>query len=511
VSATIDSAPHGTLVRGVPYETVMGIECHVELRTETKMFCGCRNVFGAEPNTNVCPVCLGMPGALPVPNRRAIELLVKAGLAFGSEIPAFSKFDRKNYFYPDMPKDYQISQFDAPLTQGGSVPFWLPDGTPGRCRLTRIHLEEDTGKSTHASRDGRIAGSTHSLVDFNRAGVPLMECVSDPDIRSAAEAVAYLEALKRTFVALGISDVKMEEGSLRCDVNLSLRPVGATEYGTKTEIKNMNSFRSVGRAIESEIARQVALLESGGRVVQETRGWDEAAGTTHAMRNKEQAHDYRYFPDPDLSPIEFSRADVERLRAELGDLPQTRLDRFVTEDKLSLVQATQIIDTPGLAAFYTATVARTGKPQATANFVLGDLSRLANETGIAVDASQLQPERLAEIVVAFEAGQLNSKTVKELLERFWLADVFSRDAAGEVRLSRSLPEIIAAEGLGQVSDAGFIDRLVAEVLAAHEKTASEYRAGKTKVMGFLVGQVMKQSRGKANPQLAEERLRAALG
>ncbi len=511
MSAVVDLSSGGVLVNGVPYETVMGIECHVELRTETKMFCGCRNVFGAEPNTNVCPVCLGMPGALPVPNRRAIELLVKAGLAFGSEIPAFSKFDRKNYFYPDMPKDYQISQFDTPLTQGGSVPFWLPDGTPGRCRLTRIHLEEDTGKSTHASRDGRIAGSTHSLVDFNRAGVPLMECVSEPDIRSAAEAVAYLEALKRTFVALGVSDVKMEEGSLRCDVNLSLRPVGATEYGTKTEIKNMNSFRSVGRAIESEVARQVALLERGGRVTQETRGWDEAAGTTHSMRNKEQAHDYRYFPDPDLSPIEFSRTDVERLRAELGELPQTRLDLFVGRDRLSLVQATQIIDTPGLADYYAATVALVAKPQAIANFVLGDLSRLANETGTAVHASQLLPERLAEIVVAFEAGQLNSKTVKELLERFWRADTLVEDAAGGMRVEKPLPEIIAAEGLGQVSDSGFIDSLVRDVLAANEKTVADYRAGKTKVMGFLVGQVMKQSRGKANPQLAEERLRAALG
>lgn len=511
MSAPAVAAPRALSVNGVPYETVIGIECHVELKTATKMFCGCRNVFGAEANTNVCPVCLGMPGALPVPNKRAIELLVKAGLAFGSQIPAFSKFDRKNYFYPDMPKDYQISQFDTPLTQGGDVAFWLPDGTAGHCRLTRIHLEEDTGKSTHASRDGRIAGSTHSLVDFNRAGVPLMECVSEPDIRSAAEAVAYLEALKRAFVALEISDVKMEEGSLRCDVNLSLRPVGASEYGTKTEIKNMNSFRSVARAIESEVARQVALLESGSRVVQETRGWDEAAGTTHAMRSKEEAHDYRYFPDPDLSPIEFSPAEVARLGNELGDLPQARLDRFVVRDKLSLVQATQIVDTPGLGAYYAATVALTGKPQAAVNFILGDLSRLANETGIAVDASALRPERLAEIIDAFAGGQLNSKTVKELLERFWASDATSSDAAGNVRPVKTLAQIVAAEGLGQVSDSGSIDRLVGDVLTANEKTVADYRAGKTKVMGFLVGQVMKQSRGKANPALAEERLRVALG
>ena len=485
-------------VNGVPYEAVMGIECHVELRTETKMFCGCRNRFGAEPNTNVCPVCLGLPGALPVPNRLAIELLIKAGLAFDAQVPAFSKFDRKNYFYPDMPKDYQISQYDMPLTQGGVVEFWLPDGSRGTCRLTRIHLEEDTGKSSHAgSRDGRIAGSTYSLVDFNRAGVPLMECVSEPDIRSATEAVAYLEALKRTFVALGVSDVKMEEGSLRCDVNLSLRPAGAAKYGTKTEIKNMNSFRSVARAIESEIDRQVAVLERGERVVQETRGWDEAAGTTHSMRSKEQAHDYRYFPDPDLTPIEFAQSDVARLRSGLEDLPQGRIARLVERDRLSLVQALQIVEGPGLGAYYDAAVALTQKPQATANFILGDLARLANESGTPVPESAMTPEALAELVVLVEAGTINSKTAKDLIARVW-ADGGSPRA------------LVEAEGLGQVSDGAAIDALVAEILAANAKTVSDYRAGKTKVMGFLVGQVMKQSRGKANPQLAEERLRSAL-
>ncbi len=503
MSATIERGSAAVHVAGAPYEAVIGIECHVELKTETKMFCGCRNLFGAEPNTNICPVCLGLPGALPVPNRRALELLVKAGLAFGAEIPAFSKFDRKNYFYPDMPKNYQISQFDTPLTLGGTVEFYLDDGTLGTCRLTRIHLEEDTGKSTHAgSRDGRIAGSTHSLVDFNRAGVPLMECVSDPDIRSAAEAIAYLEALKRTFVALGVSDVKMEEGSLRCDVNLSLRPLGATELGTKTEIKNMNSFNSVGRAIESEIARQAALLERGERVVQETRGWDEATGTTHTMRSKEQAHDYRYFPDPDLTPIEFSTNDVARLRAELGDLPQARLARMIARDKLAVVQAQQIVDKPGLADYYDAAVAASGKPHQTVNFVLGELSRLSNETGTPAGASGVTPPVLAELIELSDAGTINSKTAKDLIARYW------PDLARTLPLPKMLVE---AEGLGQVSDAGAIDALVAEILAANAKTAADFLAGKTKVMGFLVGQVMKQSRGKANPQLAEQRLRAALG
>jgi aspartyl-tRNA(Asn)/glutamyl-tRNA(Gln) amidotransferase subunit B len=486
------------LIGGVPYEAVMGIECHVELKTETKMFCGCRNVFGAEPNTNVCPVCLGLPGALPVPNRLAIELVVKAGLAFGAEIPAYSKFDRKNYFYPDMPKDYQISQFDTPLTQGGVVPFRLDDGTEASCRLTRIHLEEDTGKSSHAgSRDGRIAGSTYSLVDFNRAGVPLMECVSEPDIRTAAEAVAYLETLKRTFVALGVSDVKMEEGSLRCDVNLSLRAVGDPEYGTKTEIKNMNSFRSVARAIESEIARQAGILAAGGRIEQETRGWDEAAGDTHPMRSKEKAHDYRYFPDPDLTPIEFAAADVTRMRESLGVLPSARLERFIARDGLSVVQAQQLVDNPALAIFYEAAAERSGKPQATVNFLLGDLSRLANETGTPVASSGFSPDALAELVALTDSGTINSKTAKELIGRVW-------QDGGSPR------EIVAAEGLGQVSDSSAIDALVREILAANEKTVADFRAGKTKVMGFLVGQVMKVSRGKANPQIAEERLRALL-
>jgi aspartyl-tRNA(Asn)/glutamyl-tRNA(Gln) amidotransferase subunit B len=480
------------------YEVVMGIECHVELKTETKMFCGCRNVFGAEPNTNVCPVCLGLPGALPVPNRKAVELVVKAGLAFEADVPAFSKFDRKNYFYPDMPKDYQISQYDMPFTLGGVVRFWEDDGKRGSCRLTRIHLEEDTGKSTHAgSRDGRIAGSTYSLVDFNRAGVPLMECVSEPDIRNASEAVAYLEALKRTFVALGVSDVKMEEGSLRCDVNLSLREPGASEYGTKTEIKNMNSFNSVGRAIESEIARQTAILESGGRIVQETRGWDEATGTTHSMRSKEQAHDYRYFPDPDLTPIEFAPENVERLRHELGSLPETRLERLIEADKLRVEQAHQIVDGAGVFDYYAAAAGLSGKPQATVNFVLGDLSRLANETQTPIFSSGITPEALAEIVALTDAQTINSKTAKDLIARIWVE-------------GGSPQALVAAEGLGQVSDAGAIDAIVADVLAANAKTVDDYRAGKTKVLGFLVGAVMKASRGKANPTLAEERLRAHL-
>ena len=423
---------------------------------------------------------------------------MRAGLAVAAAIPAFSKFDRKNYFYPDMPKDYQISQFDMPLTQGGIVEFWLADGSRKSCRLTRIHLEEDTGKLTHAGNaDGRLAGSAYSLVDYNRAGVPLMECVSEPDLRSAEEAVGFLEALKRLFVLLGVSDVKMEEGSLRCDANVSVRLRGAAEYGTKTEIKNMNSFRSVGRAIESEIERQITLIESGERVVQETRGWNEAQGTTHSQRSKEQAHDYRYFPDPDLLPIIFSPAEVERLRALLPTLPHVRFDAYVATHKFSTAVATQLIDTPALADFVDACIAQGAPAQSVANFVLGDCSRLANETGTAVADSKLTPAALAELVSLVDAKTIGSKIAKELLPRLW-------NEGGSAKA------IVEKEGLAQVSDPGAIDTFINDVLAANAQSVADFRAGKENAMKFLLGQVMKQSRGKADPTVVEARLREML-
>ncbi|MGA9946247.1 MAG: Asp-tRNA(Asn)/Glu-tRNA(Gln) amidotransferase subunit GatB [Candidatus Cybelea sp.] len=480
------------------YEAVIGIECHVELKTVTKMFCGCLNEFGGEPNTKICPVCLGMPGALPVPNAKAIEHMITAGLAFGAEIPAFSKFDRKNYFYPDMPKDYQISQYDMPLAVGGVVKYWLEDGTMRECRLTRIHLEEDTGKSTHAgSGDGRIAGSAYSLVDFNRAGVPLMECVSEPELHSATEAIAYLESLRRTLLALGVSDVKMEEGSLRCDANVSIRPAGSAELGTKTEIKNMNSFRSVERAIESEIERQLEIVTSGGRIVQETRGWDEVNGVTHSMRSKEEAHDYRYFPDPDLVPLEPASADVERIRAALGVPPWERYQRYTAGYGLGSKQATQLIDNFALGSYFDRVVACSRSPQQSSNFVLGDLSRLANESGVPVGESKVSPEDLAELIALVETKRVNSKIAKELLVRMW-------DGAG------SPAAIVEREGLAQTSDPAAIEHFVDEVLTAHADVAAEYRAGKSNVIGFLIGQVMKGSRGKADPALVNELVRAKL-
>jgi aspartyl-tRNA(Asn)/glutamyl-tRNA(Gln) amidotransferase subunit B len=480
------------------YEAVIGVECHVELKTLTKMFCGCANEFGGEPNTKICPVCLGMPGALPVPNEKAIEHVLTAGVAFGAEIPSFSKFDRKNYFYPDMPKDYQISQYDMPLTVGGSVRYWMEDGTLKECRLTRIHLEEDTGKSTHAgSGDGRIAGSSYSLLDFNRAGVPLMECVSEPELHSPQEAVAYLESLRRTLLTLGVSDVKMEEGSLRCDANVSVRPVGASELGTKTEIKNMNSFRSVERAISSEIERQIALLRSGERIVQETRGWDEVNGVTHSMRSKEEAHDYRYFPDPDLVPLEIAQTAVTRMTEALPTLPWQRFERYTTAYGLGVKPATQLIENLALAEYFDRVVALSGQPQQSSNFVLGDLSRLANETGVAVADSNVSPEHLAELIGLVETKRINSKIAKELLTRMW--------SAGE-----SPAAIVEREGLAQTSDRAAIERFVDEVFAANGELAAAYKAGKTNVAGFLIGQVMKASRGKADPALVNELVRQKL-
>jgi aspartyl-tRNA(Asn)/glutamyl-tRNA(Gln) amidotransferase subunit B len=480
------------------YEAVIGIECHVELKTESKMFCGCPNAFGGEPNTKVCPVCFALPGALPVPNAKAIEHIIRAGLAFGATIPPHSKFDRKNYFYPDMPKNYQISQYDLPLTQGGVVRYFLEDGRRGECRLTRIHLEEDTGKSTHASADGRLASSTGSLVDFNRAGVPLMECVGEPDLRSAEEAVAFLETLARTFRELGVSDVKMEEGSLRCDANVSVRLRGAAEYGTKAEIKNMNSFRSVRRAIESEVRRQIAVIESGGRVIQETRGWDEQAGTTHSQRSKEQAHDYRYFPDPDLVPYDMDAGLIERVRATLPETPYERWVRYVDTHGINPKQATQIVDDAPLAGWFDRAVRASGNPQATVNFTLGDLARLANESGTPVAEGKVTPEALAELIALTSANAINSKAAKHVLQALW-------NEGGSAKA------IVEREGLAQVSDRGAVAAVVDEVLAANEKVVADYKAGKVNVLGFLIGAVMKQSRGKANPALAQELLKEKLG
>ncbi len=474
------------------YEAVIGLEVHVELSTDSKMFCGCRNVFGAEPNTLVCPVCLGMPGTLPVINRRAIEYLCKTGLALGCTIAAGSKFDRKNYFYPDMPKNYQISQYDMPLTTGGAVP--LPSGKV--VRLNRIHLEEDTGKNIHAG--GSMAAADHTLIDYNRAGVPLMEIVTEPDIATPEEAEEYLVALKTVLSYLGVSDVKMHEGSLRCDANVSIRPAGSATLGTKAEVKNMNSFRSVVRALHYEIERQEEAVRSGERVVQETRNWDEGRGVTYATRSKEQAHDYRYFPDPDLVPLTIETATVERWRGEMPELPLAKRDRLVRDLGLSGYEAGIITEERVTADFFEAVAAASGEPKQAANWMLGDVRRCLEKHALTLATSPMKPQQLADLILTVKTGKISGKAAKEICE------VVVAEGADP-------SAVIEQRGLAQVTDAGAIKQIVEDVLAHNADSVASYKGGKAKALEFLVGQVMKASRGKANIEIVRSMLLERLG
>ncbi|HXW52346.1 MAG TPA: Asp-tRNA(Asn)/Glu-tRNA(Gln) amidotransferase subunit GatB [Candidatus Acidoferrales bacterium] len=473
------------------YEPVIGLEVHVELKTSSKMFCGCRNEFGAEPNSLVCPICLGMPGTLPVINRRAVEYLCKTGLALGCSIATHSKFDRKNYFYPDMPKNYQISQYDMPLTTGGGVR--LPSGK--LVRLNRIHLEEDTGKNLHAG--GSMAASDYTLIDYNRAGVPLMEIVTEPDISSPDEAEAYLVQLKAVLSALGVSDVKMHEGSLRCDANVSVRPAGSTTLGTKAEVKNMNSFRSVVLALEFEIERQIAALQAGERIVQETRNWDETRKLTYSTRSKEQAHDYRYFPDPDLVPLSLDKASIERWRDELPELPLAKRERFIADYGLSEYDATILTADIPTAGFFEAVVAASGEPKAAANWLLNDVPRALEKNDLSLEQMRMRPAQLAELIKLVKTGAVSGKAAKEVCE---LMVVEGKDPQA----------LIADRGLAQVSDEGEIAKLVDEALAANPDSVASYRAGKAKALEFIVGQVMKASRGKANVEIVRAALQQRL-
>ncbi len=473
------------------HEAVIGLEVHVELSTQSKMFCGCRNQFGADPNTLVCPVCLGMPGTLPVINRVAVEFLCKTGLALGCTIATHSKFDRKNYFYPDMPKNYQISQYDMPLTTGGAVD--LPSGKT--VRLNRIHLEEDTGKNIHAGAS--MAASDHTLIDYNRAGVPLMEIVTEPDIASPEEAEEYLVQLKAVLSYLGVSDVKMHEGSLRCDANVSIRPVGETALGTKAEVKNMNSFRSVVRALRYEIERQEAALRNGERIVQETRNWDEARGITYSTRSKEQAHDYRYFPDPDLVPLTIEQTTIAQWRGEMPELPLAKRERFVREYGLTDYQAGILTEDRATATFFEA-VASTSEPKEAANWMLGDVRRCLEVHALTLVTSPMKPTQLASLIGIVASGQISRKTAKEI------CDVIVAEG-GEPA------DIVAKRGLAQVSDSGAIQQIVDDVLAQSQDSVASYKAGKTKALEFLVGQVMKASRGKANIEIVRASLLERLG
>ena len=482
----------GAVMSEQAYEAVMGLEVHVELATRSKMFCGCRNTFGAPPNTLVCPVCLGMPGTLPVVNRRAVEFLCKTGLALECSVAKFSKFDRKNYFYPDMPKNYQISQYDMPLTTGGIVQ--LASGKT--VRLNRIHLEEDTGKNVHAG--GHMASADYTLIDYNRAGVPLMEIVSEPEIASPEEAEAYLVALKAVLSYIGVSDVKMHEGSLRCDANVSVRPAGSTTLGTKAEVKNMNSFRSVVRALRYEIDRQTELVSKGERVVQETRNWDDARGITYSTRSKEQAHDYRYFPDPDLVPLTLEAALIEQWRAELPELPLAKRDRLVREYELSEYEANLLTEDPATADFFEASARASNEPKQVANWMLGDIRRFLERNAKTLATSALQPDQLAGLIALLKGGQISGKAAKEVCEVL-------------VAQGGDPQAIVQERGLGQVSDTAALAQMVDEAIARNEKSVDAYQSGKAPAFEFLVGQIMKASRGKANVELVRSLLKERLG
>jgi aspartyl-tRNA(Asn)/glutamyl-tRNA(Gln) amidotransferase subunit B len=480
------------------YEATIGLEIHAELSTATKLFCGCLNEFGAEPNTHVCPVCLGLPGSLPVVNERAVELVLRFAEAVNLRVPERSIFARKNYFYPDMPKDYQISQYEEPITVDGSIEI---DGY--RIGIERAHLEEDTGKTIHVGGGGRIHEANYSLVDYNRAGVPLMEIVSRPDIRNAEEARAYAIEVRATLLAVGASDVKLEEGSMRVDANVSVRPRGASELGVKVEIKNMNSLRSLGRAIDYEIERQTAALESGERVVQETRHWDEADGRTHSMRTKEGSSDYRYFPEPDLVPLAPTAEMIERVRAGMPELPAARRARLASAWALNDAEARVLVATPGLAEYAEAAVdaLHAGTAHDVVNWCVGDVLAHLNETGLSVEVVPLPPDGLAELVGLVADGSLSRNQAKDVL-------------AECLREAKRPKQVVEARGLTQVSDEAELANVIDAILAENPADAEEYRTGDDKVRkkkrGFFMGEAMKATRGQGNPQvltrLLEERL-----
>ena len=473
------------------YITVIGLEVHAELKTKTKAFCSCSTEFGAEPNTHVCPVCLGMPGALPVLNKRVVEFAIRAGLALNCDIQKFNKMDRKNYFYPDLAKNYQISQWDEPICLGGHIDIRV-NGEKKRIGITRIHMEEDAGKLVHSGLT--ISTSDSSAVDYNRAGVPLIEIVSEPDMRSAAEARAYMEQLKAILEYTDVCDCKMQEGSLRCDANISVMPEGATEFGTRAEIKNLNSFRALERAIEYEVERQIEIVEDGGHVVQETRTWDDANGVTLSMRSKEEAHDYRYFPEPDLVPINLDQAWIDEIKATLPELPSARKERLLEED-VPEDNADIIVASKKVADYFDEGTKATKNLKALSNWLIGDVAGYLNAEGIEIDDPEFKitPDHLGELVNLIDKGVLSSKLAKQVF--------------AEMLKDNEAPEALVKKlGLEQVSDAGELGKLVDEVIAANPQSIADFKAGKKKALGFLVGQIMKATHGKANPGMANKML-----
>ena len=472
------------------YEAVIGLEVHAQLLTDSKIFCGCSTKFGAAPNTHTCPVCLGMPGVLPVLNQKVVEYTVRLALATHCKIAPSSRFARKNYFYPDLPKGYQISQYELPVAEHGWIDIEA-NGEGKRIGITRIHLEEDAGKLIHD------ATQPFSYVDFNRTGVPLIEIVSEPNLRTPEEASSYLKKLRDIVRYLDICDGNMEEGSLRCDANISLRPVGSDGLGVKAEVKNMNSFRFVQRALEYEIKRQHAILEQGGTIVQETRLWDSDKSVTHGMRGKEEAHDYRYFPDPDLVPVVVDDEWIEKVRLELPELPDAKKARFMSEYGLPEQDAVVLTGNKELAAYFEACVARFPQPKKVSNWIMAELLRELNRDDREIDQCPVTPEALADLLIMMDEDVISGKIAKTVFE-----EMYGTGKAPET--------IVAEKGLKQVTDEGEIGEVIDSIMAAHPNQVDEYRAGKEKLLGFFVGQVMKQTQGKANPKLVNEVLREKL-
>ncbi|HMI31928.1 MAG TPA: Asp-tRNA(Asn)/Glu-tRNA(Gln) amidotransferase subunit GatB [Candidatus Limnocylindrales bacterium] len=476
------------------YETVIGLEVHAQLKTASKIFCGCSTTFGARPNTQVCEVCLGLPGVLPVLNERAVRFAVMTGIAVGASISERSVFARKNYFYPDLPKGYQISQYDRPLCVGGGVDV-RTDGVWKRIGLVRIHLEEDAGKSLHP--EGR-EGVTTTRVDLNRTGVPLIEIVSEPEIRSGAEAYDYLMRLKQILVYLDVCDGNMEEGSLRCDANVSVRPKGQAAFGTKAEIKNMNSFRNVERAIAFETDRQIGIVESGGRVVQETLLWNADKGTAEPMRSKEEAHDYRYFPEPDLPPLDLTPAWIESIRSQLPELPHQVRERLTSEFGIPEYDAEVLTETRALASYYEDVARRSGNPKLASNWIMTEVNGIRNKQGQSIEEFPIRSDRLGDLVRLIATERISGKIGKQIFEM-----MLTRPEGPE--------ELVKTQGLAPIDDEDALSTLAREVIAANPGPAAEVRAGKERTFAFLVGQAMKQSRGRAHPEKLQAALRKELG